>query len=132
LADLSERGRGLLLVDHFANRWGTTHYDSGKGVWFRLNRRGEPEPADAITELTQLAATGPGADVPTTDTSALNALLEIAQDPYADDPISDFAHALLARLVELVGAGGGLVRCDLGEGDGMLVLARYGRAPRPD
>src|SRR5690606_11715137 len=23
LADLSERGRGLLLVDHFATRWGT-------------------------------------------------------------------------------------------------------------
>lgn len=132
LTDLSERGRGLLLVDHFATRWGTTHYDAGKGVWFRLNRRGEPEPTDAITELTQLAATGGAGDVPTADTTALNALLEISQDPYADDPISEFAHALLARLVELVGASGGMVRCDLGEGDGMLVLARYGRTPRLD
>ena len=38
LADLSERGRGLLLVDHFATQWGTNHFASGKGVWFRLDR----------------------------------------------------------------------------------------------
>src|SRR5690606_10366390 len=47
-----------------------------------------------------------------------------------DDPIADFAKALLTQLVDLVGAGGGVVRCDLGEGAGMTVLARYGRAPR--
>src|SRR5690606_39338921 len=43
LAELSERGRGLLLVDHFASVWGTTHQGTRKGVWFRLdrdNRRG--------------------------------------------------------------------------------------------
>jgi serine phosphatase RsbU (regulator of sigma subunit) len=37
-AGLAERGRGLLLVDHFATRWGTTHHAKGKGVWFRLER----------------------------------------------------------------------------------------------
>lgn len=36
--DVAERGRGLLLVDHFASRWGTTHLPTGKGVWFRLDR----------------------------------------------------------------------------------------------
>src|SRR5690606_40205739 len=40
LADLSERGRGLLLVDHFASVWGTTHQGTRKGVWFRLDRDG--------------------------------------------------------------------------------------------
>lgn len=129
--DLSERGRGLLLVDHFATRWGTTHYDTGKGVWFRLNRAGVPEPADAITELTELAASGPGTESPVADAPALNALLEVTQDPYADDPVSEFAHSLLTRLTDLVGAGGGVVRCDLGEGAGATVLARYGRAPKP-
>ncbi len=34
---LSEHGRGLLLVDQFATAWGTTHNSHGKGVWFRLD-----------------------------------------------------------------------------------------------
>jgi serine phosphatase RsbU (regulator of sigma subunit) len=35
--ELSEHGRGLLLVDQFATAWGTTHNSHGKGVWFRLD-----------------------------------------------------------------------------------------------
>jgi serine phosphatase RsbU (regulator of sigma subunit)/anti-sigma regulatory factor (Ser/Thr protein kinase) len=130
-ADLSERGRGLLLVDHFATRWGTTHHGGGKGVWFRLNRHGPAEPPGFANELTDLAAGGSLDDQLVADAPALNALLGITQDPYADDPVSDFAGALLARLADLVGAGGGVVRCDLGEGAGMTTLARYGRPPRP-
>ncbi|QSB14906.1 SpoIIE family protein phosphatase [Natronosporangium hydrolyticum] len=129
LADLADRGRGLLLVDHFATRWGTTHYEQGKGVWFRLNRPGVPEPADALTKLTELAANGPGTDN-STDVPALNALLDIAPEPYAEDPLGEFAHSLLTKMAELVGAGGGVVRYDLGEGAGPTVLARYGRAPK--
>jgi len=128
LADLSERGRGLLLVDHFADRWGTTHHNGGKGVWFQLDRDGvKPAPGGAGLA----AAGGPPADLLIADAPALNALLEIASDPYSDDPVGDFAGALLARLVDLVGAGGGVVRCDRGEGEGSTVLARYGRASRP-
>jgi phosphoserine phosphatase RsbU/P len=124
--DLAERGRGLLLVDHFASRWGTTHHRNGKGVWFRLTRDGKPEPPGTDAATTGLAAGGSGvADAP-----ALNALLAITQDPYAEDPVADFAKALLTQLVDLVGAGGGVVRCDLGEGAGTIVLARYGRAAR--
>jgi serine phosphatase RsbU (regulator of sigma subunit)/anti-sigma regulatory factor (Ser/Thr protein kinase) len=129
LTDLSDRGRGLLLVDHFASRWGTTHYGSGKGVWFQLDREGG---SPAPNEGGLVFASGPVADRQVADPPALNALLEVAPDPYADDPVGDFATALLARLAGLVGAGGGVVRCDLGEGDGSTVLARYGRAPRPD
>ncbi|HEY8474628.1 MAG TPA: SpoIIE family protein phosphatase [Natronosporangium sp.] len=128
-ADLAERGRGLLLVDHFASRWGTTHHQHGKGVWFRLRRDGQPEPSGTDMALAGLGAPGDGTRL-VADAPAVNALLSITQDPYADDPIADFAKALLTQLVDLVGAGGGVVRCDLGEGAGMTVLARYGRAPR--
>src|SRR3954454_20733630 len=38
IGEVAERGRGLLLVDHFASRWGTVHEGTGKGVWFRLER----------------------------------------------------------------------------------------------
>ena len=30
--ELAEGGRGMLLVDHFATSWGTTHHPGGKGV----------------------------------------------------------------------------------------------------
>lgn len=128
-AVLSDGGRGLLLVDHFATRWGTTHYDSGKGVWFRLNRPGTPEPPDTTRQLTELAAVG-DSDAEAVDLPAVNALLAVTQDPYADDPVAEFANALLTQLGDLTGAGGAVVRVDLGEGEGMTVLARYGRIPR--
>lgn len=33
----SDRGRGLLLVESLATRWGTRLSEEGKGVWFALN-----------------------------------------------------------------------------------------------
>jgi anti-sigma regulatory factor (Ser/Thr protein kinase) len=33
---LSERGRGLLVVEAIAAEWGTTRQGTGKSVWFRL------------------------------------------------------------------------------------------------
>ena len=146
--DVSERGRGLLLVDHFAHRWGTTHHRGGKGVWFRLNRDGVvtgPLRGAATTtsagpgDATGAAAAGAAADDPAiagpeavvTDATSITALLSISPDPYADEPGADFAAALLSRLVDLTGAAGGVVRCDLGEGAGSAIMARYGRTPRP-
>jgi hypothetical protein len=32
-------GRGLLLVDALADRWGSAHVDGGKVVWFELDRQ---------------------------------------------------------------------------------------------
>jgi serine phosphatase RsbU (regulator of sigma subunit) len=118
-AELAERGRGLLLVDHFASRWGTTHHAGGKGVWFRLDRPGHgstDEPDRAIDAAP--------------NTSALTALLQVSLDPHAEDAIGDFAAELLARIAELVGAAGGVVRFDRGDGAGSRILARYGRAPQ--
>lgn len=123
---LTERGRGLLLVDHFASRWGTTHHASGKGVWFRLDLPGDADGRNRgeTSEPSRL----PGW-VPSTD--AMAGLLQVSMDPHADDPIGDFATELLSRIAELVGAAGGVVRFDRGDGAGPHVIARYGRPPRP-
>ncbi|MFK8857445.1 hypothetical protein SL620_29285, partial [Klebsiella pneumoniae] len=39
---------------------------------------------------------------------------------------------LLSRVAEMVGAAGGVVRLDRGDGAGSRVLARFGRPPRPE
>src|SRR3954463_4097360 len=46
IGEVAERGRGLLLVDHIASRWGTVHEGTGKGVWFRLETTGAGRPHD--------------------------------------------------------------------------------------
>ncbi len=129
IGEVAERGRGLLLVDHFASRWGTTHQRTGKGVWFRLDRRSAGPPA-------QPGAIGPPAAVRSApdapSAGALTALLQVGPDAHADDGLADFAADLLARLARMVGAGGGVVRLDRGDGAGEQQLARYGRSPRPE
>nr|WP_246277959.1 SpoIIE family protein phosphatase [Phytohabitans rumicis] len=118
ISDVSERGRGLLLVDHFASRWGTTHMPTGKGVWFRLDRKEPVHPAAP-------------ADGPAPTAGALTALLQIMPEPHAEDALGDFASHLLVRVAELVGAAGGAVRLDRGDGAGAQLLARYGRPSGP-
>ncbi|QOC94167.1 SpoIIE family protein phosphatase [Micromonospora craniellae] len=129
ITEVAERGRGLLLVDHFASRWGTTYLPSGKGVWFRLERPG-PQPArpDDFAPPTG-RSDGRHASVPSA--GAMSALMQISPDPYAEDPLPDFATSLLTRVAEMVGAAGGMVRLDRGDGHGPQALARYGRQPRP-
>ncbi|MGW5667251.1 SpoIIE family protein phosphatase [Micromonospora sp. NPDC003776] len=131
ITEVAERGRGLLLVDHFASRWGTTYLPTGKGVWFRLDRSGttpsaRPVGADRRTPLAGGDATGET----TPSAAAMSELLQTNPDPYADDPLPEFGAELLTRLAEMVGAAGGVVRLDRGDGQGTQVLARYGRQPR--
>ncbi|PZF83483.1 SpoIIE family protein phosphatase [Micromonospora deserti] len=134
IAEVAERGRGLLLVDHFASRWGTTYLPRGKGVWFRLDRPG----ATADTEAGRHPAeSGPGTGTATPaaegsapSAAAMSELMQTTPDPYAEDPLPDFATGLLTRMAEMVGAAGGVVRLDRGDGQGPQVLARYGRQPR--
>ncbi|WBB78012.1 SpoIIE family protein phosphatase [Micromonospora sp. WMMD882] len=140
IAEVAERGRGLLLVDHFASCWGTTYLPSGKGVWFRLDRPGVvPDRRDALAEGRRRAPCGAGVDedgLPAQTTApsaaAMSSLMQTRPDPYAEDPLPDFAADLLTRVAEMVGATGGLVRVDRGDGQGGQVLARYGRQPRTD
>lgn len=144
ISQISERGRGLLLVDHFASRWGTIHEGARKGVWFRLDR------PDAPTETRQAPGTGVPPELasgavlagvatstassasPAPTAGEMAALSQTVPDPYADDALPDFANNLLFRVAEMVGAAGGVVRLDRGDGGGPRVLARYGRPPRPD
>ncbi|MGK5673387.1 SpoIIE family protein phosphatase [Micromonospora sp. URMC 106] len=136
--EVSERGRGLLLVDHFASRWGTTYLPTGKGVWFRLDRPGPAGggEAGAPARTTPGAATAGGGAAARSESSAPSAgamseLMQTTPDPYAEDPLPDFAASLLTRVAEMVGAAGGVVRLDRGDGQGTQALARYGRQPRP-
>ncbi|MEH0937229.1 SpoIIE family protein phosphatase [Micromonospora psammae] len=128
IGEVSERGRGLLLVDHFASRWGTTYLPSGKGVWFRLDRPGvasqaSPDPAHVPGDSM------PGSPAPSA--AAMSELTQTSPDPNAEDPLPDFATDLLTRVAEMVGAAGGVIRLDRGDGQGPQPLARYGRQPRP-
>ncbi|MEV5690658.1 SpoIIE family protein phosphatase [Micromonospora globbae] len=136
IAEVAERGRGLLLVDHFASRWGTTYLPSGKGVWFRLDRTAGAGTAEepAVGALATPGATGSADPSPEASSApsaaAVSELMQIGPDPYAEDPLPDFATSLLTRVAEMVGAAGGLIRLDRGDGTGPQVLARYGRQPR--
>lgn len=148
---VSERGRGLLLVDHFASRWGTTHQRTGKGVWFHLDRRrpngnlrpAEPSRVAHSIDPTRPAgsgsrpagsgggASGGAAANPAPSAGSVAALMQVTLDPSAEDPLPEFATALLERVAGMVGATGGAVRLDRGDGTGMRPLARYGRPARP-
>ncbi|MFY1697219.1 MULTISPECIES: SpoIIE family protein phosphatase [unclassified Solwaraspora] len=147
IGEVPERGRGLLLVDHFASRWGTTHLPSGKGVWFRLDRHPATPTPDQVDPTGPADPAGPvdpwqgvsAVPAPPVDdehrpaapsAATLAALLQAAPEPYADDPLADLAGTLLARVADLVGAAGGTIRVDRGDGYGTQVLARYGRSPR--
>ncbi|MEV1056328.1 SpoIIE family protein phosphatase [Micromonospora chalcea] len=129
ITEVAARGRGLLLVDHFSSRWGTTYLPTGKGVWFRLDRPGPGGPARPSAgppPVTEPERTGDG----TPSAAAMSELMQITPDPYADEPLPEFATALLSRVGEMVGAAGGTVRLDRGDGLGTQVFARYGRHPR--
>ncbi|TWJ24606.1 serine phosphatase RsbU (regulator of sigma subunit) [Micromonospora endolithica] len=132
IAEVSERGRGLLLVDHFASRWGTTYLPTGKGVWFRLDRPGAAGQGRVRFGEAASAGTSTGTgDSSAPSAGAMSELMQTSPDPYAEDPLPDFATGLLTRVAEMVGAAGGMIRLDRGDGQGRQVLARYGRQPRP-
>ena len=144
ISQISERGRGLLLVDHFASRWGTIHEGARKGVWFRLDRpdapadtrqapgTGVPPELASGAVLAGVATSTASSTSPAPTAGEMAALSQTVPDPYADDALPDFANNLLFRVAEMVGAAGGVVRLDRGDGGGPRVLARYGRPPRPD
>ncbi|MEV6305036.1 SpoIIE family protein phosphatase [Actinoplanes sp. NPDC051861] len=121
IGEVAERGRGLLLVDHFASRWGTVHEGDGKGVWFRLDQREGGEGGTPVRVPTQSETPSLG---------ALTGLLRSGADRHSDEGLAELAADLLSRLARLTGAAGGVIRVDRGDGTGRQLLARYGRAPR--
>ena len=125
IGEVAERGRGLLLVDHFASRWGTVHEGTGKGVWFRLERKPAGEPGSVVPA-------GNIAEVATPSVGALTTLLQVNPERQTEEGLADFAAELLSQLARLTGAAGGVVRLDRGDGGGRQQLARFGRPPRDD
>ncbi|UQU64733.1 SpoIIE family protein phosphatase [Couchioplanes caeruleus] len=121
IGEVAERGRGLLLVDHFASRWGTVHEGTGKGVWFRLESR----PATASPAVLPVLE---GDAAPTV--GELTALLQSDAERPTEETLAEFAADLIARLARLTGATGGVLRLDRGDGGGRQLLARHGRPPR--
>ncbi|WBC10816.1 SpoIIE family protein phosphatase [Micromonospora sp. CA-248089] len=129
ITEVAARGRGLLLVDHFSSRWGTTYLPTGKGVWFRLDRPGpggSARPSAGPLRVVEPERAGDG----TPSAAAMSDLMQLTPDAYADEPLPEFAVGLLTRVAEMVGAAGGTVRLDRGDGLGTQVFARYGRPPR--
>ena len=134
-SELHERGRGLLLVDHFAASWGTTHHGKGKGVWFRLARPGfdllagrqrtdesSPVPAE---DRAPAAGEVPGP-------AALAALASVDLPDAEPGTLAQLATQLLRRLCGAAGATGGMVRLDQADGRGLLPFAEYGLSFAPD
>ena len=112
--ELTEGGRGMLLVDHFATSWGTIHQPGGKGVWFRLARKGTVEPTGGVPPIGAPSA------------AALRALAHTdlaLSDPTAIGPL---ATRLLVRLCGASAAVGGVVRLDQADGRGWQLIAEYG------
>ncbi len=126
IGEVAERGRGLLLVDHFASRWGTVHEGTGKGVWFRLERAAGGETTALVP------ATANATEAGTPSVGALTSLLQVSPERQSEEGLAEFAADLLAQLARLTGAAGGVIRLDRGDGGGRQMLARYGRAPRDD
>jgi serine phosphatase RsbU (regulator of sigma subunit)/anti-sigma regulatory factor (Ser/Thr protein kinase) len=137
-AEIEERGRGLLLVDQLASRWGTVHHPGGKGVWFRLDRPGgrrrdddPPEQAvPAIPSTLASALAPPGA--PTALGPAmlqLDGLEEFSQPTaalWSGEGLAETGAELLNRLCTAVGASGAALFIDQNDGRGEQVAARYG------
>jgi sigma-B regulation protein RsbU (phosphoserine phosphatase) len=111
--ELGERGRGLLLVDQLSSCWGTLHYPTGKGVWFRLDRPGAL-PRDASEHVTADALTRRN-----DQTSAALALLAGSVPTVAENAtLTEIGDDLLRRVCDLLGAGGAVALIDEGSGDG--------------
>jgi phosphoserine phosphatase RsbU/P len=114
--ELAEGGRGMLLVDHFATSWGTTHHHSGKGVWFRLARDRRP-------------STEPSGVVPPFGAPSAAALAALA---HSDLRLADAGSLgpdctrLLGRLCGATAATGAVIRLDQADEGGLAPIAGYG------
>ncbi len=113
---LDERGRGLQLVDQIATYWGTLYYPDRKGVWFRLERLSagtERRPVTVLAEATPVTA------------KTLEGLVIL--DRLTDGRgLPELGEQLLSGLCAAVGAAGGAIIVDAGDGQGRRTVAGYG------
>jgi anti-sigma regulatory factor (Ser/Thr protein kinase) len=115
--EITEGGRGMLLVDHFATSWGTTHHSAGKGVWFRLTR-------------SRRLVGAPTGAVPPFGAPSAAALAALA---HSELPLGEsvatgpLAGQVLSQLCGAAGATGGTIRLNQGDGRGLRPIAEYGQ-----
>ncbi|WP_335989585.1 SpoIIE family protein phosphatase [Glycomyces sp. MUSA5-2] len=119
----AEGGRGLLLVDRFASSWGTTHDQTGKSIWFRIDRDPDAPPAP------RPAPDDGGESEP--DLGQLAALLTVAPALQSRLPVDQIVTELLARCHDATGADGGAIEYDAGDGTGAQVIAKFGDVGAP-
>ncbi|HEX6683722.1 MAG TPA: SpoIIE family protein phosphatase [Candidatus Limnocylindrales bacterium] len=110
----SDGGFGLLLVQHFCTRWGISHSNGGKAVWFRLDLPGK-QTAHGVT---------PGAGL-----AAVEALLEIEPPASGDNVADEFAALLLDCLGLRVSAAGAVISVSRGIDGPSREVARFGADP---
>jgi sigma-B regulation protein RsbU (phosphoserine phosphatase) len=110
-----ERGRGLLLVEGMAQRWGTVHHPGGKGVWFHLARPG------ADTTVTSGSMPWPAVDPLT----ALGALTDNAS-------LAEQLEEQLRRLAHATAATSAAILIDHGDDHGPRTTAAFGTGVPPD
>lgn len=134
--ELEERGRGLLLVDQLASSWGTSHYATGKSVWFRLGHQ-ESAPGEPAADLEDGEAVGdrPAAFVddsgPVTPAACVW-LVHVPEGLRSRLTMPALVSELLVRLCEVAGAAAGSVRLDRGDGLGERRLALHESPAGPD
>lgn len=129
--DMAEHGRGLLLVDQFASSWGTSHDASGKGVWFRLDSTAHPTERmerRADEPLAVASAEVSEEDVEATARAAerVSWLIHVNDELRQKLTLTQLLSEMLLRLCEVIGAAGGVVWLDSGDGNGPVALARQG------
>lgn len=108
-----ERGRGLILVNGMAQRWGTVHHDRGKGVWFHLARPGTP-PAPGLTPW------------PVVDPRT------VLGPPVDNGNLPEHLEGLLRRLAHATAATSAAILIDHGDDHGPRTTAAFGVGVPPD
>jgi len=124
--ELSEHGRGLLLVDRLASSWGTTHDIGGKTVWFRIET-GPAMVREDLPDLEPAEAMPP----PATAMPFAQACLWLSELPdrlREQLSVSRTVSELALRLCEVTGAGAADVWLDRGDGLGPQRLGGHGAA----
>lgn len=133
VAGFADGGRGLLLVNQFASRWGTAYEPGGRTVWFRLDAWAPRPGSDVYADRTPAAA---GTEETLAGLSAtLQAVAGVDRPRSADDrapgPRKESVAEFVARVAKAIGAASATVMVDRGAGNGAEVVARYASTEPP-
>ncbi|HLT11281.1 MAG TPA: SpoIIE family protein phosphatase [Micromonosporaceae bacterium] len=120
-------GRGLLLVNQFASRWGTAYEPGGRTVWFRLDAVPPRAGADGYSDRTPRDAGN--AETLASLSAKIYAVAGAIRPRSADDRAHGARKDSLAELVtwlaKAIDAATAAVTIDRGDGNGPEVVARY-------